>query len=283
MCKHEITYQYPNYEDIKKICTEIEDENGQIPAGRKFYEVQSFEKMVKLVAHLRFCNRKYLLLFRGQHNISYPGNKYAFLPSIYRDIKDLKELETRKAKLEEAVTLLKKQKAIREYLKLLTQERKDIELPLLYSIIQHHGITATPLLDLTHSLQVAYSFGVLDLATPECFVAVFAYPHLQGNDIYYTSTTEIINVPLLYYCPPRILRPYFQEAYAVGRNVIPFEIEPEDLHDQSKNLVAIIKIVNPKNAKGQNKYRFSKKYLQLKNSPKYINSVKKSIQQYVLE
>lgn len=279
-----VKYKQPDKKDIKRICTENEDEAQYLPNnGSKFYEVKSFENAVKLIAHLRFHNREYLLLFRGHRQLVTNNGKYSFLPSIYRDLQGELEYQQRKEKLKKALELLQKQKRIKKYidsLHLNTEEEKYI----FYSIIQHYEITPTPLLDMTQSLQVAYTFSVLKppendkkITRSESYIAIFAFQPTDKNNFLIDNT---VTISLMHYCPPGILRPYFQEAYSVGYTNSSINI---DAMEQYKNLVAIIKVKNDKTLLCQNKYRYSKKYLQLTRHPRYITETKKQLNQYVLE
>ena len=269
MCKHEITYQYPDYKDIKNICTEIEDEHVHMPAGRKFYEVQSFEKLIELVAHLRFCNREQLLLFRGQNKLYMNRNgAYSFYPSIFRGEQDDELVPLRPGKLAERYSKLQDiHESLKNYLPLDYQDNA-----LVYGIIQHYKLTETPVLDLTRSLQVAFSFGRdFKGKAMDCYIAIFGYPLLQGNQILYRKKPNIINIPLLSFCPPEFLRPHFQEAHAVCLNIITYKNKDKCRHDQRKNLVAIVKL---KYNRSDTKYQLDKKYLRLYEEPNIIKQFK---------
>ena len=148
---------------------------------------------------------------------------------------------------------------------------KTLQPSLFYSIIQHYNLARTPFLDLTHSLQVAYSFGC-EGASNQCYIAVFGFPHLNGRQILYKCKPNLINVPLLYYCPPNILRPHFQEAYSIGLNILTDSNRDKSRHDWKKNLVAIIEIPV------EDAYRLTEDYLQLNEKPDFIKEVENNLQ-----
>lgn len=261
-------FNYPNLKDISSFCSLKEDEH--MPNQAKFYEVDSFTNLVKIVAHLHFSNQKRLLLYRGQNKLYLNKNEqYSFYPSIFRGANgnlnlQSNEYKKRYKKLEKVESLLK-DKFPSEYL-----PAKILRTSLFYSIIQHYKLTSTPFLDLTHSLQVAYSFGC-ERALNQCYIAVFGFPHLKGRQILYKSKDSFVNVPLLYHCPPNILRPHFQEAYSIGLNILTDSNRDKSRHDWKKNLVAIIEL--PVNEI----YQLNEEYLQLKEEPDFIRDLKISI------
>lgn len=264
-----MNFEHPEVEDISSFCRIKEDEH--MPNQAKFYEVDSFTNLVKIVAHLHFSNRKRLLLYRGQNKLYLNKNKqYSFYPSIFRGTDENSNLQSneykeRYKKLEKAESLLK-DKFPSKYL-----PAKTLQPSLFYSIIQHYNLASTPFLDLTHSLQVAYSFGCEGVSN-QCYIAVFGFPHLKGRQILYKCKPNLINVPLLYHCLPNILRPHFQEAYSIGLNILTDSHRDKSRHDWKKNLVAIIKIPV------EDTYRLTEDYLQLNEKPDFIKEVGNNLQ-----
>ena len=106
-----MNFEHPEVEDISSFCRIKEDEH--MPNQAKFYEVDSFTNLVKIVAHLHFSNRKRLLLYRGQNKLYLNKNKqYSFYPSIFRGTDENSNLQSneykeRYKKLEKAESLLK--------------------------------------------------------------------------------------------------------------------------------------------------------------------------------
>ena len=47
------------------------------------------------------------------------------------------------------------------------------------------------------------------------YILVLGLPHPNGSISFYVEQ-ELLNVRLLSICPPRALRPYFQEGYLIG-------------------------------------------------------------------
>lgn len=258
-------FEYPNSKDVSSFASLQKDEH--MPNNAKFYKVNSFIDLIKIVAHLHFNNQNHLLLYRGQNKLYLNQNKvYSFYPSIFRGTN--KNLSLKSNELKERFDKLDEIKNILENIfppKYLP--KSNLKTSLLYSVIQHYELAYTPFLDLTHSLQVAYSFGCLNNSN-KCYVAVFGFPHLIGRKILYKSNPNIVNIPLLFHCPPEMLRPHFQEAYSIGLNILMNDNVSKSRHDQRKNLVAIIEIPV------KDEYQLGKKYLQLEEKPDFLKNLK---------
>lgn len=265
-----MSLDHSEVEDVSSFCRIKKDEH--MPNQANFYEVDSFTNLVRIVAHLHFYNQERLLLYRGQNKLYLNKNKqYSFYPSIFRGANgnlnlQPNELERRCDELNKMKDLLK-DKLPSKY----PIEGTELKDSLIYSIIQHYNLASTPFLDLTHSLQVAYSFGCKG-ASNQCYIAVFGFPHLKGRQILYKCKPNLINVPLLYHCPPNILRPHFQEAYSIGLNIFTDNNRDKSRHDWKKNLVAIIEIPVG------DTYRLTEDYLQLNEKPDFIKEVENNLQ-----
>ncbi len=258
-------FKHPNPKDVSSFASLQND--GHIPNNAKFYKVNSFIDLVKIVAHLHFSNQNNLLLYRGQKKLYLNQNKqYSFYPSIFRGSNENSSLKP--GELKERFDKLDKIKDSLE--KVFPQKylpKSESKTSLFYSIIQHYELASTPFLDLTHSLQVAYSFGCLGNSS-KCYVAVFGFPHLIGREILYKSKPNIVNIPLLFHCPPETLRPHFQEAYSIGLNIPTDSNKDKYSNDWKKNLVAIIEIPV------KDEYQLGEEYLQLKEKPDFIRDLK---------
>ena len=82
-----------------------------------------------------------------------------------------------------------------------------------WSVLQHYEVCDTPLIDVTHSLRVACSFALEKGEKGQLYV--LGFPHPTGG-ITYSVEEELLTVRLLSVCPPRAVRPYYQEGYLVG-------------------------------------------------------------------
>ena len=72
----------------------------------------------------------------------------------------------------------------------------------------------TPLLDVTHSLRIAASFGSAQ-ANGEAFLYAIGLPNLSGM-ITASAEAGLQTVRLASVCPPTAVRPHIQEGYLLG-------------------------------------------------------------------
>jgi len=197
--------------------------------------VASFRELVQEVAQLSYLNKDYLLFFRGQsEDYRNKAGASTLYPSIYRGERvprgqvelgfDL--LEKASSRLCDALQAggIETHKDVRR--------RRYIQ----WSILQHYGVCATPLLDLTHSLLVACSFACLE-STNNTYVFVLGLPYIT-NRVSLNSEHDIVNVRLLSICPPEALRPYFQEGYLAGTDEVTTQFESKDELDFNNRLIA---------------------------------------------
>jgi hypothetical protein len=208
------------------------------------HSVQLFVELAKKVAELQFLNRDHVLLFRGQ-NTDYKNNKEntSLKPTLFRSLRPGKNptsnmLQSRFEKLKEAERELVDRYAKK---KLLGSERLKRHRILRWSILQHYGVCATPLLDVTHSLRIAASFASED-AINEVFVFVLGVPNLSGA-ITASSEAGLQIVRLSSACPPSAMRPHLQEGYLLGEypEIADFEQKAHYRHfemDFGRRLVA---------------------------------------------
>jgi hypothetical protein len=181
------------------------------------HRVTSFLELAKKVADLQFRNRDHVLLFRGQSADYLSGKNLTMLrPSIFRHTVPHKipgeaELTRRFEKLKQAEQELVNRYEIAGFLQPELLKRQRI---LRWSILQHYHVCGTPLLDVTHSLRIAASFGSLK-ATGDAFVFVLGVPNLSGA-ITASAEAGLQIVRLSSVCPPTAVRPHIQEGYLLG-------------------------------------------------------------------
>lgn len=116
--------------------------------------------------------------------------------------------------------------------------------PLLqWSILQHYGVVATPLIDVTQSLRVACTFAQLDCreGDVEAYVYVVALPYVSHR-IHIDSEEYMTVIRLLSIAPPNALRPYCQDGFLVGEDVIQEKYYDKKELNLSRRLVAKFKI-----------------------------------------
>jgi hypothetical protein len=206
------------------------------------FSVDRFSQLMRHIAQLAFANKDYLLFFRGQsRDYQNRARGSTFYPSIYRgDQVPKDEIKLRFARLANAEKqLIKLSNELDSISRREVQRRRYVR----WSILQHYEVCATPLLDVTHTAQVACSFAQLDNDGDGAHVFVFGLPYI-GNRIAINSEHEIINVRLLSICPPDALRPYFQDGYVVGTDDVTDDYDSKTELDFSRRLIAKFAIPN---------------------------------------
>jgi hypothetical protein len=213
----------------------------KVTAGEPFL-INTYRELVEHVAKLSVVNKDFLLFYRGQsYDFLNKTGCSTFYPRIYRsEYLNQKELKNRFDLLERAcqalvyIFELKKIDGVKEL-----KRKKTIQ----WGILQHYEVCDTPLLDFTHSIQVACSFALMNKNDKFGYVFVFGLPYIT-NRISINSEHDIINVRLLSICPPQALRPYFQEGYLAGTSDITNEYDDKDELDFNNRLIAKFKIPN---------------------------------------
>jgi len=209
-------------------------------AGSSFYEVKRYSELVKTIAKISYENEDQLLFYRGQKN-DYTDLKgrSSFLPTIYRgEMLDQMELDYRFDLLEIKGKYLGdafKKKKIRGYREV---DRKTL---IKWSLLQHYEVCQTPLIDVTQSLRVAWSFALIKNKNDWAYIYIFGFPYMT-NRISINSEQDLINIRLLSISPPEALRPYFQEGFLVGTSDLTNELKYLKEYDLSNRLIAKIKI-----------------------------------------
>jgi len=173
--------------------------------------VNSYSDLVKHVAQVAFYNPGLTLFYRGQSgDYRDKKNNSSLFPSIYRPDRGAKTLPKR--------TIERRFKAMNYACELMRKRYSSIGRnklnrfhEIIWAILQHYEVCATPLLDLSSSLQVAASFASHSEGD-EGYVFILGVPHTNGSISYFTDY-EMLNIKLQGICPPSAMRPYFQEGY----------------------------------------------------------------------
>jgi hypothetical protein len=206
------------------------------------FPIDSYQELLKHVAHLSFLNKNNLLFFRGQTQDN--RNRFGestFYPSIYRGENLTREdLEIRFLLLDSASRQLIKLFQIN---RILGNKEVRSKQYIRWSILQHYEVCSTPLLDFTHSLRVACSFAQLDEQRESGYLYIFGLP-ITSNRISINSEHDIVNIRLLSICPPDALRPYYQEGYLAGTSEVTLDYDKKSMLDFKNRLVAKFTIPN---------------------------------------
>ena len=233
--------------------------NGANPGSAAPFRVDEYRELVEQVAQLSYLNKDYLLFFRGQDkDFQNKAGGSTFYPSIYRDDNlPSREIQYRFEVLSSAAKQLVKLLSDNHVFGAEDVKRKE---QIQWSILQHYRVCETPLLDFSHSLRVACSFAQLDNENPEGFIYAFALPYIT-NRISINSEHDLINIRLLSICPPKALRPHFQEGYLAGTTDITSVYDNKSELDFSNRLVAKFSIPNDKSFWGKRDIAISKDLL----------------------
>lgn len=204
------------------------------------FPVNSYQDLVAHIAKLAYLNKDHLLFFRGQdRDYRSKAGSTTIYPTIYRgEYIPQREINYRFDILHEASKQLKQlfsNERIEGFKEL--SRKKYVQ----WSILQHYGVCATPLLDLTHSVRVACSFAQLFSSDTKAYVFVFGLPYITHR-ITINSEHDVILIRLLSICPPDALRPYFQEGYLSGTEDITNEYESKTELDFKNRLIAKFEI-----------------------------------------
>jgi len=206
-------------------------------------EVATYSDLVKHMAYISYKNADYSLFFRAQANDyrTQEGSSTLY-PSIYRG---LKINASRSRAITERFELLKnaEEKLVREFerQRFLGRAKIDKFREVRWALLQHYEVCKTPVLDVTHSLRVACSFA-LDSDNEHPYLFVLGFPHVNGS-ISYSVDEELLNVKLLSICPPKALRPHFQEGFLVGSLPSSEKSKSESL-DVARRLIAKFRLNN---------------------------------------
>ena len=180
------------------------------------HKIHSYEDLLEKISALNFFNSSLQIVFRGQDKDYYSkGNKGKSVrsnlyPSLLRRLP--MESAKRKQRIKERVnTLEKAEKLLKKRIKIGYIHRHRL---VRWAILQHYEVCATPLLDVTNSLQTAISFALKN-KTGEGFLYSIALPHQTGPlSISIESMTQLVDLSKL--CPPEAARPHFQHGLLVG-------------------------------------------------------------------
>lgn len=209
------------------------------------YDIQSYRDLVQQVARLSYANRNQLLFFRGQgEDYQSKAQGSTLYPAIYReDNLSREELEVRFKELESAGRVLVELWGEQKIEGASDVARKKY---VQWSLLQHYEVVATPLLDITHSLRVACSFAQLSSINSVAYVYALGFPY-PTNRISINSEEELVNIRLLSICPPKALRPFFQEGYMAGTPDVATDFDSKTELDFRNRLIAKFRI--PKGGK----------------------------------
>ncbi|MDD7134144.1 MAG: FRG domain-containing protein [Bacteroidales bacterium] len=237
-------------ESIKKLKEQISP-HASFPICQ-WVDVHTFEELQLKVAELSCLCKQYVLYFRGQsHDYPYKSGDTCLYPTIYRG----KYTKDRWKELELASKLLM-QKLSAKYPKKYFVSILNRKPMLQWSILQHYEVVPTPLIDVTQSLRVACSFALQENPPKEEYAYIYAVALPYVSHRIHTDSEEYMTViRLLSIAPPFAKRPYFQDGFLVGEDVIQEKYFSKNELDLSRRLIAKFRIPtkNPGFWKGETK------------------------------
>jgi len=174
--------------------------------------INSYEELIEKISVIAFNNPEFVFLFRGQSRDHSYGIKTNLYPKMFRA----------------PTNYLKKDVISDRYNRLNRCDQQlvdlyDFEQPhrirrnkiLRWAILQHYEICDTPLLDVTYSSRVACSFALRNSNVRAGYLYILGLPQISGS-ITTSSENGIQILRLLNICPPKALRPHYQDAYVIG-------------------------------------------------------------------
>jgi hypothetical protein len=187
------------------------------------HEVSSYRILLQKVAALSYYNSRFRILFRGQskdYTMNHKGEEIG-RSSLYPSILRSSGPTDRKAELSRRFAVLSDaEEKLKSCLSLGELHRDQI---LRWAILQHYEVVATPLIDLTQSLQTALSFALFE-NRDEAYIFALAFPQLTSLiSVSIESMTQVIDFTQV--CPPEALRPHFQSGVLAGDYPIGDRIE----------------------------------------------------------
>ncbi|HMN14066.1 MAG TPA: FRG domain-containing protein [Bellilinea sp.] len=244
----------------------LQAHTGTEPIGKAApLPVSSYRELVEATAELAFLNKDNILFFRGQdQDYLNKGGSSTLYPTIYRsDVLSAREVTHRFNVLRRATDRL-----VREFPEEKIEGMTDIRRKpqIAWSIIQHYGISATPLLDLTQSLMAAASFAQTDNKADTGIVYVLGLPQIT-NRISYNTEHDLVNVRLLSICPPSAIRPYFQDGYLAGTMDVTTNYDNKTELDFNNRLIAKFVIPNRADFWGRGFHKIPRDLLYPENDP----------------
>lgn len=211
-------------------------------------EVHDFRDLLEKNAEVVSRNTGYSIFYRGQSRQFFDrkGN-VSILPSIYRGVsqKQGSLLEKRFDILDDSVKLLRGNLAGGSSRGLDSKFMRTVNC---WAIIQHYELFGSPLIDVTQSLRVACAFALQEADVPEGegpVVYDIALPFAAGP-LTLDDNEELYLMKLDALMPPDALRPFIQESYLVGDELIGKNVGDIARSDLKRRVIASFRLSGDK-------------------------------------
>ncbi len=206
-------------EELKRALHSSRVDNNAI-ASADPYPVETYSKLVELIASIAIMNPALVPYYRGQnreYKVGADNSKSSVLPSIYRGdfgsgsskmaIQQINNNFNMLNRACELVVQYTKDRSFSGPVFKILQRRKIMQ----WAILQHYEVCPTPLIDITQSLRIAcmFAWAEADLST-QPVVYVIGMPYVCGP-ITFDAEGELYLMRLLNLMPPNAKRPFFRK------------------------------------------------------------------------
>lgn len=168
-----------------------------------------FDHLQDLVAQVGYYNPHHDIFLRGQGaDFADPHGRSSLVATLFR-VGSKEELDRNLGELagaEERLLASCARRSGARALERFTWAR--------WCLLQHYGVTSTPVLDVTRSPRIAASFATSGPGG-DGFVYVIGLPYPDGN-LTFDLATEVVIANLRNLMPPDARRPHWQQGYLVG-------------------------------------------------------------------
>lgn len=193
-------------------------------------------------------NTRYSIFYRGQTQQYFDGKgNVSILPSIYRGI-TLKQKDVLEERFEILDNSVKQLRADLSGDSPRGLDPKFLRTVNCWAVIQHYELFGTPLIDVTQSLRVACAFALQDVNDSEDEGPVIydiALPFAAGP-LTLDDNEELYLMKLDALMPPDALRPFIQESYLVGNELIRMSGEDIARSDLKRRVIASFRLCGDK-------------------------------------
>lgn len=208
-------------------------------------KVYSFRELLQKNAEIVSRNPRHSIFYRGQPRQYFDGDgNVTILPSIYRGAtsRQKKKMEARFESLDDVVKQLRK--ALKDDI-----DPKFLRTVNCWAIIQHYELYGTPLIDVTQSLRIACAFALnddddaVDGNGPVVYDVALPFATgpltLDDNEALYLMKLDSL-------MPSLMLRPFVQESYLVGDELIAKSADDIAGADLKRRVIASFRLCGDK-------------------------------------
>ena len=209
-------------------------------------DVYSYRDLLEHNAEVSSLNTRYSIFYRGQDSEYFDQHgRVSIQPSIYRGARREKpeELGARFRKLDKMVECLRKACSSPDFPELDDKLGRTVNC---WAIIQHYCLFDTPLVDVSQSLRVACAFALKgregDLPAESAPVVYAVALPFAAGPLTLDDNEGLYLMKLDALMPSLALRPFMQESYLVGDEMISKGVDDIAAADLRKRVVASFRL-----------------------------------------